>query len=73
MTDLSMGDEGPRPEFNPEPHAYDRKVRGIPMTEPTITQSLRMLARTWAVLNPNATIEERQYLAALVATEIAGR
>ncbi|MBE7729442.1 hypothetical protein [Komagataeibacter sp. FXV3] len=74
MTDLSMGDEVPRlPRFNPEPHAYDRKARNIPLTEPTTSRSLCMLARTWAVLNPNATIEERQYLAALIATEIAGR
>ncbi|MCE2574848.1 hypothetical protein [Komagataeibacter sp. FNDCR2] len=73
MTDLSMGDEVPRPEFEPEPHAYDRKARNIPMTKPTIAQSLRMLARCWATLHPSATIEERQYLAALVATEIAGR
>lgn len=73
MTDTSMGDEVPRPEFDPIPHAYDRKARNIPLTEPTITQSLRLLARTWAVLNPNATIEERQYLAAIIATEIAGR
>ncbi|MFW6682714.1 hypothetical protein [Komagataeibacter intermedius] len=73
MTDTSMDDEGPRPEFNPEPHAYDRRVRAIPMGEQTIAELLRMLARSWAVLNPNATIEERQYLAALVATEIAGR
>ncbi|MCE2563356.1 hypothetical protein [Komagataeibacter sp. FNDCF1] len=56
-----------------EPHAYDMEARSIPLTEPTIAQSLRMLARCWATLHPNATIEERQFLAALVATELAGR
>ncbi|WP_182356644.1 hypothetical protein [Komagataeibacter europaeus] len=49
------------------------KVRSIPLTEPTIAQSLRMLARCWATLHPSATIEERQFLASLVATELAGR
>ncbi|KAB8124854.1 hypothetical protein D3W54_12375 [Komagataeibacter medellinensis] len=73
MTDTSMGDEVSRSRFNPEPHACDRKVRNIPLREPTISQSLRLLIQTWAMLNPNATIEERQYRAALVATEIAGR
>mgnify|MGYP003362782974 CR=1 len=56
-----------------EPHAYDMKIRSIPLTEPTIAQSLRMLAQCWATLHPSATIEERQFLAALVATELAGR
>ncbi|BCZ76029.1 hypothetical protein [Komagataeibacter phage phiKX1] len=56
-----------------EPHAYDEKVRFIGMKEPTISRTLRTLARTWAILNPGATSEERQFLAAILAAELAGR
>ncbi|QOF94247.1 hypothetical protein IFJ82_09815 [Novacetimonas hansenii] len=40
---------------------------------PTIPWMLRTLACAWAAMHPYATIEERQFLAALVATELAGR
>ncbi|MCE2578095.1 hypothetical protein [Gluconacetobacter entanii] len=73
MTDLNMDEEDPQPEPEREPHAYDCKVRSIEMSEATISRSLLMLARIWAILNPGASVEQRQYLAAIVAAELAGR
>lgn len=75
--DISPSSEQRRTELEKtlldEPHPYDEKARFIGMTEPTITRSLRTLARAWAVLHPTATSEERQFLAAIVAAELAGR
>ncbi|MDT8871580.1 hypothetical protein ACOZ4Y_02650 [Komagataeibacter rhaeticus] len=39
----------------------------------SIPQMLVLMARVWAATHPDATIEVRQYLAAKVATELAGR
>ncbi|WP_157212866.1 hypothetical protein [Komagataeibacter europaeus] len=39
----------------------------------SIPQTLVLMARVWAAPHPFATIEVRQHLAAMVATELAGR
>ncbi|MFT8710929.1 MAG: hypothetical protein ABF783_01825 [Komagataeibacter rhaeticus] len=73
MTDLSMGDEVPRPEFDPIPHAYDRQARPIFMNEAPLRDSLVLLAKLWAATHPLATVETRMELAARIASELAAR
>ncbi|WNM08398.1 hypothetical protein RI056_16295 [Komagataeibacter nataicola] len=39
----------------------------------SIPQILVLMARVWAATHPDAPVEVRQHLAAMVATELAGR
>lgn len=48
-------------------------IKAVRSQDPSFLETMCMAARVWAATHPDATIEERQYLAAMVAKELAGR
>ncbi|MCE2579557.1 hypothetical protein LDL36_13860 [Komagataeibacter sp. FNDCR1] len=49
------------------------QLRKEDLASQSTSQRLITEAQTWAATHPNATSEERQFLAAIVAAELAGR